>query len=247
MTTDRVLQYGFVKHLEHFWKGLSSPKSQISPVPPDEYGERFINFITGITMTEEEAERRKTSEAGRQPQSREHPVSAGDDPSTSLEITGRSSHSDRCSRSPADKTVSKAQKQAEKSERRGANEQAVPDYTLRTIRSPSAERSHGQAGSTLPVIEEAGKAGSTSDKSGASVAGNAIDEKERARARDDEIKGSIRRVVSDEHQQPMIDKADGSLDAPVPPRLSTSPSSTDAEKTGREVRPMKPEELKFAA
>lgn len=174
-----MFQYGFVKHLEHFWKGLSYPKSQISPVPADEYGERFINFITGITMTEEEAERRKTIEAGRPRRSQEHPVPGVDGPSTSIETGPRSSHSDRRPLSPVDRTMAKAQRQAEKSERKGAHEQAMPEHTLRTLRSPSAERSHGQAGSTLPVVEEAGEAGSTGGRSGDNMGDSTIDEKER--------------------------------------------------------------------
>lgn len=50
-------QYGIIKKIEHFWKGLSSDRSQISALPPHEYGERFINFISGVTMSKEEAVR----------------------------------------------------------------------------------------------------------------------------------------------------------------------------------------------
>ena len=188
---DPLLQYGFVKHLEHFWKGLSNPKSQISPVPPDEYGDRFINFITGITMTEEEAERKKASEPEHTYQSLDRIASAVDGQTTSLDAARMSTHSDRLPRTSVDQTVEKAQRQAEKSERNGANEEAVPDRTLGTRRSPSAELSHGQAGSTLPVVEEAGEAGSTGGRSGGSVGGNFVDEKARARPTDGELQGGM--------------------------------------------------------
>ncbi|KAK4161836.1 hypothetical protein QBC43DRAFT_216789 [Cladorrhinum sp. PSN259] len=52
---DCLTHYGIIKKIEHFWKGLSSDRSQISALPPHEYGERFINFIDGVTMSQEEA------------------------------------------------------------------------------------------------------------------------------------------------------------------------------------------------
>ncbi|KAF7590146.1 Phosphatidylinositol-4-phosphate 5-kinase [Aspergillus hancockii] len=52
--------------LEHFFKGLSHDRNQISPVPPEGYGDRFINFIKGITMSKEEAVRcRESRQLGR--------------------------------------------------------------------------------------------------------------------------------------------------------------------------------------
>jgi 1-phosphatidylinositol-4-phosphate 5-kinase len=55
-----------VKRLEHFFKGLSHDRNQISPVPPEGYGDRFINFIKGITMSKEEAVRcRESRQMGR--------------------------------------------------------------------------------------------------------------------------------------------------------------------------------------
>ncbi|KAK4235161.1 hypothetical protein C8A03DRAFT_37011 [Achaetomium macrosporum] len=54
---DCLTHYGIIKKLENFWKGLSSDRSQISALPPHEYGERFINFISNVTMSPEEAAR----------------------------------------------------------------------------------------------------------------------------------------------------------------------------------------------
>lgn len=137
--------------------------------------------------------------------------------------------------------MEKAQKQAEKSERKGANEQAMPDRTLGTMRSSSAERSHGQTGSTLPVVEEAGEAGSTGGRSGGSVCGNAVEEKERGRSREGDSQGDIRRVVNGE--QPMTtEKAHDFVDAPALPPLTTSPTTMDPEKR-LVARFEKPDEL----
>ena len=61
-----MIQYGIVKKAEHFWKGLSNSRSQISPIPPEHYGERFINFMEGITMSREEAERLEQARANGQ-------------------------------------------------------------------------------------------------------------------------------------------------------------------------------------
>ena len=55
-----------MKKLEHFFKGLSHDRSQISPVPPVGYGDRFIQFIKGITMSKEEAERHRESRVSEQ-------------------------------------------------------------------------------------------------------------------------------------------------------------------------------------
>jgi hypothetical protein len=179
-------------------------------------------------MTEEEAERKKASEPEQRQHSTENPLSAVDGPAS----TRRSrSHSDHLPRSPVDKTMEKAQKQADKSERKGANEQAMPERVLGAVRSPSAERTHGQTGSTLPVVEEAGEAGSTGGRSNSSVGRTAVDERERGRSKDEDANtGGIRRVISGEHTAES-EKADGALDAPKLPPLTMSPALMDPEKS----------------
>ena len=52
-------KYGFRKRVEHFWRGLSNPKDQVSAIPPEGYGERFFNFISSIVKSPEEAARDK--------------------------------------------------------------------------------------------------------------------------------------------------------------------------------------------
>ena len=133
-------QYGFIKRVEHFWKGMSNNKSQISPIPPEPYGDRFVSFISGLTKPKEE--QRREDDSGEQGdgsirQSASWPAS-------------RKSHEK--------KVVEKAERQAERSEKDGATEEPQRDRAIGTIRSPSAERSSGTHGATLPVVEEDGEA-----------------------------------------------------------------------------------------
>ena len=137
---------------------MSHNKSQISPIPPEAYGDRFIKFITGITMSREEAEREK--------QARERTTS-------SLDRQLRSGRG--VARTSTDKVMDKAEKQAHKTEVDGVSEKEVPD---RTLRSTSADRSNGLAGATLPVVDEAGEAGSTGGRSGRSRDESAPNEKQ---------------------------------------------------------------------
>lgn len=153
-------QYGIVKKAEHLWKGMSHNKSQISPIPPEAYGDRFIRFITGITMSREEVEREK--------QSRERTTS-------SLDPQLRSGRG--IARSSTDKVMEKAERQAHKTEVDGVSEKEDTDRTLGALRSTSADRSNGLAGATLPVVDEAGEAGSTGGRSGRSRDENAMNEK----------------------------------------------------------------------
>ena len=132
------LQYGIVKRMEHLWKGISDNRSQISPIPPFAYGERFIKFIGGLTKTQEEAQR----EAHASDQL-DGSVTPSHQP-TSLAISRRST----------DKVIEKAEKQAEKSEREGASESSITDRTIVTLRSPSIDRAGTVSGTTLPVVQE---------------------------------------------------------------------------------------------
>ena len=141
-----LAQYGFVKRAEHFWKGMSNERSQISPIPPEGYGDRFVKFISGITMTREEQERQAQSGARLD---------------SSVEPKRQSSFP--ISRHSTDKVIEKAEKQAHKTEKEGATEEPKNDRTLSTVRSPSAERAGGGGGATLPVVEEDGEAVSRED------------------------------------------------------------------------------------
>lgn len=141
-----MFQYGFVKRAEHFWKGMSSDSSQISPIPPEGYGDRFVKFISGITMTKEEQERQAQS---------------GDLLDGTVDTHRQSSFP--ISRHSTDRVIEKAEKQAHKTEKDGATEDPKRDRTLSAVRSPSVERAGGGGGATLPVVDEDGEAASRED------------------------------------------------------------------------------------
>ena len=121
---------------------MSNNKSQISPIPPEGYGDRFVKFISGLTMTKEEQEREAESR---------------DQHDGSIDTTRHSR------KSTDNKVVQRAEKQAYKTELEGAVEEPQHDRTRSAMRSSSAERSAGVQGATLPVVEEAGEAGSRED------------------------------------------------------------------------------------
>ena len=125
---------------------MSSDSSQISPIPPEGYGDRFVKFISGITMTKEEQERQAQN---------------GDHLDGSIDIHRQSSFP--ISRRSTDRVIEKAEKQAHKAEKDGAMEDPKRDRTLGVVRSPSVERAGGAGGATLPVVEEDAEAASRED------------------------------------------------------------------------------------
>ncbi|MCJ1282863.1 Phosphatidylinositol-4-phosphate 5-kinase [Xylographa opegraphella] len=137
---DCLTHYGLVKKAEHFWKGMSNDKTQISPIAPEPYGDRFVRFITGITMPREEAEKQSqdTTQGG-----------------------------SRLVRSSTHKVIDKAEHEARHPESNGSSGDKPPDRTLVVVQSP-AEMTSGSAGATLPVVEEVGEGGSTGGRSGRS-------------------------------------------------------------------------------
>ncbi|KAF1970403.1 SAICAR synthase-like protein [Bimuria novae-zelandiae CBS 107.79] len=151
---DCLTHYNLIKRIEHRWKGLTNEESQISAIPPERYGDRFIKFISSVTKTREAAEREKTEDAA-------HTIN---DPLLSgVNIT-------RSEREATEKVLQKAQAEAEHSRRHGASEEDLPKREMRIVRSPSAER--GELGTTLPVVEEAQETSSTGGRSAQSTETN---------------------------------------------------------------------------
>lgn len=142
---------------------MSANKSQISPIPPESYGDRFVKFIGGLTMTKEEQEREVQS--GEQLDG-----SFGTPRQSSFPISRTSNEN---------KVIEKAEKQAQKTEKEGSTEEPQRDKTLSTLRSTSAERLNGVGGTTLPVVEEDGEAGSREDSVQEVRADNALKDDER--------------------------------------------------------------------
>lgn len=165
-------QYGAIKKIEHFWKGLSHESSQISALPPEEYGDRFIQFMSGITISAEEAQRdeeerqaaaarmaaAETEEPGRSsPEKTSH---AGWPPAPSYLPPAPPPMRSTKSTEP-NSIIEKAKQKAFKTELKGASEEDVPERIISTTAATSgsmATKSSGHA--VLPIVEEAGEAGS---------------------------------------------------------------------------------------
>lgn len=156
-----------IKKIEHFWKGLSHDRTQISALPPDQYGDRFLNFMEGITVSKEEAERqaqekeRQAIEAaaetekqrvpswnsiGRRSTSNNYPSAPTHQPPAP---PGRASGA----KSPeTEETMRRAEKMASKSEKHGHTEQTVPDRTLQTTGSALTGILPSVANATAPSL-----------------------------------------------------------------------------------------------
>ncbi|KAJ5463522.1 hypothetical protein N7475_008466 [Penicillium sp. IBT 31633x] len=149
---DCLTHYGTTKKLEHFFKGLSHDRTQISPIPPESYGDRFINFIKGITMSKEEAERRDSR------------VSASGAPQQSTDKR-------RSRSSSVERTMQAAEKEASK------DVSVTHPRTLATVWDPADAGGPGPT-STLPIVDEAGEASSVGGHSSHSRHGPPASEKE---------------------------------------------------------------------
>ena len=165
---DCLTHYGIIKKLEHFWKGLSSERTQISALPPHNYGERFINFMSGITMSPEEAER----------DARDREAAAAAMETTRISTGGAGESRQSSAQAPPAPTylppappgmrnpnspepnpiVEKALKKATKKEKDVAKEDQVPDRKITTSITSTMGRSNSSA--VLPVVEETAEAGS---------------------------------------------------------------------------------------
>ncbi|KAF1837979.1 SAICAR synthase-like protein [Decorospora gaudefroyi] len=148
---DCLTHYSLIKRMEHFIKGITNTESQISAIPPERYGDRFIKFISAVTKTKEAADREKQEEATNQ--------------LNELSLDGVNSNT--LQRSSTDRVIQKAEHEADRSRRHGHSEEDVPNLHMRAVRSPSAER--GEIGTTLPVVEEAGESSSVGGQSNRSA------------------------------------------------------------------------------
>lgn len=151
-----------MKRLEHLYKGFKDNRQQISPIPPVPYGERFLNFMAGITMSKEEAERR-TKEEGKQSTdvnahnaAHHHHIPSGNR-SRSQSNADHLIDGTTMPRSPrnevaVEETLYAAEKSADKQtdSRKGRkrSEEEKPDRTLLTAESGP------RLSATLPVVSE---------------------------------------------------------------------------------------------
>ncbi|EMD00298.1 hypothetical protein BAUCODRAFT_62612 [Baudoinia panamericana UAMH 10762] len=167
---DCLTRYNYVKRAEHFWKGMGGHESQISPIPPDRYGDRFIKFISGITMSRERAEKEVLTStlesAGVKLQSGVKPPL--EPPINDPRLGGVNMHQlpqgdisgstgprdlDRDPYNPpgTEKVIEAAEHQALKTVRKGADESKVPERTLTATKGAGTEAE----ATSLPVIGEA--------------------------------------------------------------------------------------------
>lgn len=169
---DCLTHYGVIKKIEHFWKGLSSDRTQISALPPQEYGERFINFMAGVTRSPEEAEREEKE--------REAAAAAAEAAGNEGETSRRGSMRRNSNTVPPvpgylpppppnmhstnlpepNPTVEKATKKAMKKEK--DLEEELPDRKITTTTTASAAKAPH---AVLPVVEEAAEAVSVGGRS----------------------------------------------------------------------------------
>jgi len=157
-----------IKKIEHFWKGLSSDRTQISALPPEEYGERFYRFIEGVTMSPEEAEREaeaEREEAAQQIAASGEAEGRGSSWSSRRRSTNtpvpptRSPPAIPPQRSPeAQATIERASTEARKVD---SDEEEVPSRTIAT----KTEKTGSVQQQILPVVEESGETSSTGGRS----------------------------------------------------------------------------------
>ncbi|TGJ79163.1 hypothetical protein E0Z10_g9602 [Xylaria hypoxylon] len=160
---DCLTHYGMIKKIEHFWKGLSSDRTQISALPPEEYGDRFMKFMSGITMSPEEAARERNDRA----------VAAAATMASTVDGQGRPPMPTYLPPAPPEMrnptspepnpTLEKALRLATKREKDIAEEDQVPDRKITTSVVPSAGRTNSHT--ILPVVEESAEAASLGGRS----------------------------------------------------------------------------------
>ncbi|CAM1509108.1 Fc.00g028470.m01.CDS01 [Cosmosporella sp. VM-42] len=161
---DCLTHYGIIKKIEHFWKGLSSDKTKISALPPEQYGDRFFNFIEGNTMSPEQAHR----EAQRRDQEMIEAERSGQRVG-SWNSRRKSSHGippmpNHVPPAPPTTEGRDTVDRARRAEMQGnmEREKDIPDRTLTT--APFSDtRDSMQHEPVLPVVEEAGETLSRED------------------------------------------------------------------------------------
>lgn len=157
-----ITQYNYVKKAEHFWKGMGGHESQISPIPPIRYGDRFVKFISGITMSREAAEKDRVS-------------AVSDANAVTIPGGGRETlfndpnlggvnvvHEKPSNPAGTEAVMEQASHIALKTMQNGASEDDVPDRQITTVRSPGGTEI--DVNHLLPVIGEAGESASNASR-----------------------------------------------------------------------------------
>lgn len=154
---DCLTHYGIIKKIEHFWKGLSSDRTQISALPPDQYGDRFYNFVEGITMSSEEAQReeiRREEEAMEARQSGETRAGKNKHSIPPMPTHLPPAPPGSPERQEPRDTIDMA---TEAARNKPSSETRPPERTIKTVSVPSENRNSAQHDPILPVVEELGE------------------------------------------------------------------------------------------
>lgn len=149
-----------IKKIENFWKGLSSDRTQISALPPQEYGDRFMKFMSGITMTPEEAARDQNDRAAAAAMVTVDGQAAPPMPS----YLPPAPPGMRSPTSPEpNPTVEMAIRNAMKKEKDVTKEEQIPERKMTTSVAPPTGRTNSHT--VLPVVEESAEAASLGGRS----------------------------------------------------------------------------------
>ena len=163
--------------MENLVKGMMQNKAQISAVPPEEYGQRFLDFMIGVTMPREAAEARSQSQAHAQSQAQAALSEKAAPTLKQPQRLPREAHRAAASAAAgaggapmptsAEATVSHAERHAA---RTAEDADVPPDRSLSSSGSEQASTERGDRPTiTLPVLEEVGEAGSTGSRSARSA------------------------------------------------------------------------------
>ncbi|KAI1262074.1 SAICAR synthase-like protein [Xylariaceae sp. FL1019] len=162
---DCLTHYGMIKKIEHFWKGLSNDRTQISALPPQEYGNRFLRFMSGVTMSPEEAAR---DQRDREAAAAVAAAASAAESSSVPPVPTYLPPAPPGMRSPAspepNPTVEKAMRKAMKKEHEVAKEDQVPERKITTSISV-AMNGRTNSHTVLPVLEESAEAASLGGRS----------------------------------------------------------------------------------
>lgn len=141
---------------------MGGNESQISPIPPQRYGDRFVRFISGVTMSRERAEQTRLSTTLEKSTGATFPPGA-EPPIDDPRLSGINILHDTNNPPGTDRVIEKAERSAEKSRRnRGPHELEIPDRSLGAVTSPA----HDDDGAILPVIGEAAESSSQASQKG---------------------------------------------------------------------------------
>ncbi|KAI0487004.1 hypothetical protein F4859DRAFT_323962 [Xylaria cf. heliscus] len=160
---DCLTHYGMIKKIEHFWKGLTGDRTQISALPPDEYGDRFIKFMSGITMSPEEAARDQSDRAAAAVATMPSTVDGQTAPPMPTYLPPAPPDMRSAVSPEPNPTVEAAFRKAMKKEKGVAKEDQIPERKITTSVAPPTGRTNSHT--VLPVVEESAEAASLGGRS----------------------------------------------------------------------------------